>query len=738
MELELALSAAQLGIWYALKSGVPMAAYNIGEYVRLQADVDPAKFEAALRQVVFETETLCVRFIERDGVPMQLAGPPPAWSMTYLDVSAEADPVAVAEAWMHADLARPIDLCDGPFFTYALFKSAPQEFLWYARNHHLVSDAFAALLIARRVSEVYSAVAAGLTVESKTLGSLPALVAEDAAYRASDRFKLDRQYWLDLLADCPEPPSLGMRTSAPSDQLLHETAYLPAPTVTRLRHLAKSLELTFPQVVTLAAAIFIHRLTEAEDVVLGQLMAARTSPTARQTPAMATNVVPLRLAIRPDMPVEELAVQVRRNVRRGMRHQRYRIADMRRDLRRIDRPIIRQAVSVRPFEYATFAGSHGATRTLSTGPAEDLNVHLVYDQSENGAWCVEFCANPAHYDREFLTLLQNRFLRLLEVLHDPAAQIGTLDILPAGERQRVLLDWNQTCADYPRDLQAHQLFEEQARRTPDRVAAVFERQHLTYRQLNQQADQLAHHLVQMGVGPNERVALHVERSLEMLVCVLAILKSGGAYVPLDPNYPQDRLDFIVQDCQPLVLLTQRSLRGRLHAPNAEILYIDTVSARSAMTRPAPATAGRPAADLAYILYTSGSTGRPKGVQIPHRALVNFLKSMQVEPGITENDSLLSVTSLSFDIAGLELLLPLIAGARVTIAGGDVAADGVRLAMLMRDCEATIMQATPATWRLLLEAGWHGSRKLKILCGGEAWPAELAGNLIQRCASLWNM
>jgi amino acid adenylation domain-containing protein len=739
MGLELPLSAAQLGVWYALKAGTPAPAYNIGEYVKICADIDPAEFEAALRHVVSETESLCVRFVERGGDPKQLPGTPPDWNMSYVDVSDQAHPVAVAEAWMHADMARPVDLCDGPFFAFALFKSAPQEFLWYVRYHHLVVDAFAGLLIARRVAEVYSSVAAGLTVERKTFGSLPALVAEDAAYRASGHFNSDRQYWLDLLADCPEPPSLGLRTSPASEQLLHQIVDLPAATVARLRQVAERLELTFPQLVTLAVAIFIHRLTEAEDIVLGQLMTARMSPTARQTPAMVTNVVPLRVAIKPDMPVEELAVQVRRGVRSGMRHQRYRIADMRRDLRRIDRPIVRQSVSVRPFDYASkFAGAQGTIRTISSGPAEDLNVHVVYDQSENGAWCIEFDANPALYDREFLTLLQNRFLRLLDGMHDPAASVGSLDILPAEERQQILVDWNETRADYPRDRQAQELFEEQARRTPDRIAAVFERQHLTYRELDQKADHLARHLVQLGVGPNDRVALHVERSLDMLVSVLGILKSGGAYVPLDPNYPQDRLDFILQDCQPLVLLTQRSLQDRLHAPNADILYIDELPTLPAGASQTPPAARQQAGDLAYVLYTSGSTGRPKGVQIPHRALVNFLKSMQLEPGIGPEDSLLSVTSLSFDIAGLELLLPLVTGARVTIASGEVAADAISLANLIQDCGATIMQATPATWRLLLEAGWYGSQKLKILCGGEAWSTELAANLLPRCASLWNM
>jgi amino acid adenylation domain-containing protein len=284
----------------------------------------------------------------------------------------------------------------------------------------------------------------------------------------------------------------------------------------------------------------------------------------------------------------------------------------------------------------------------------------------------------------------------------------------------------------------HELIEHQVKRTPNAVAAVFEDQQLTYRQLNDRADGLARHFRSLGVGRNDLVGVCVERSLEMLVGLLGILKAGGAYVPLDPAYPIDRLAFMLEDSHPRVLLTQTSLQRRLPGHHqAKTVCLDAPLPENTENETRAIDGSQPG-DLAYILYTSGSTGKPKGVRIPRRALVNFLSSMQGEPGLDASDALLAVTTLSFDIACLELFLPLITGARVVIASREVAADGVRLSSLLNRCGATVMQATPATWRLLLASGWTGSPELKILCGGEAWSTDLADGLLPRCKSLWNM
>jgi amino acid adenylation domain-containing protein len=292
---------------------------------------------------------------------------------------------------------------------------------------------------------------------------------------------------------------------------------------------------------------------------------------------------------------------------------------------------------------------------------------------------------------------------------------------------------------YPPTKWLDELIEEQIDRSPHAVAAVFEGEQLTYRQLGDRANRLANYLQELGVGRNTLVAICVERSAEMLVGLLGILKAGGAYLPLDPMFPRERLAFMLEDAQPLVLLTQRRLLTDLPEHRAQVVCLDELpSMRSAAPASRRVLIDRSTEDLAYVLYTSGSTGKPKGVQISHRALVNFLISMQREPGITAKDSLLAITTLSFDIAGLELYLPLTVGARVVVASSEAATDGQQLVALMKECKPTVMQATPATWRMLLDSGWNGSSKLKILCGGESWSTELSSELLPRCKALWNM
>ncbi|HWF17730.1 MAG TPA: amino acid adenylation domain-containing protein, partial [Verrucomicrobiae bacterium] len=288
----------------------------------------------------------------------------------------------------------------------------------------------------------------------------------------------------------------------------------------------------------------------------------------------------------------------------------------------------------------------------------------------------------------------------------------------------------------------HELFEDQTARAPDATAITFHGESLTYDQLNRRANRLAHHLRSLGVGPETLVGLCVERSLEMAIGLLAIFKAGGAYVPLDPNYPSERLAFILEDAKVPVLITQESFLGNLPKPNGAFApRVICLDPELSVIGPQSDFDLRPNAEpdnLAYVLYTSGSTGKPKGVQIPHRALINFLWSMSRQPGFIASDILLAVTTLSFDIAGLELWLPLMVGGQVVIADNETVRDGKRLAKELEQCGATVLQATPATWRMLLETGWAGNPRLKALCGGEAWGADLAKALLPKCASLWNM
>ena len=730
---KLSLSSAQLGVWYSILSGTPAELFNVAKYNKIFGKVDSTIFEMALRQVVRETDSVRVNFVQEAEEPSQKILTNFEWPFVFEDLSSFKDGDSVAQNWMNAEIARPVDPYVGPFFSYALFKITDELFFWYARYHHLVMDAYGDRLITSRTAEIYSAMNSGTKLPESRLGPLEELIAEDKKYRASDRYATDRKYWSEALRACPEPPNLGARGSPGPGRVVRRRATVSSQALETIENLAKKLELTAPQVFTLCAVTLIHRLSGVDDIVLGQFMATRLTPISRRTPGMMANVAPLRLRVHSGMTVVELSQLLRGEVRSAMRHQKYDIAEVRRDLRRLTRPIIGPTININPFENKLqFAGFDSALFGISNGPIDDVCFYITHDTAAPGQWLLEVIANSKMYDDVFLRLMEERFLRLLTLIDGPELRIDQIDVATPAEIEESTVTWNLTQAEYPRDKGAHELFEEKVRVAPSRTAAQFEGEAWSYAELNARANRIAAFLAARGVSAGAYVALSVDRSIDMLAALLGVWKAGAAYIPLDPSYPPERLNFIFRDAKPAMLITHRRHRKIFDVDEALVGYLEDVGeSQSDFIQPGKA-------GLAYVLYTSGSTGAPKGVRVRHRSLVNFLTSMAKEPGITENDRLLAVTSLSFDIAGLELFLPLIVGAEVVIAPSEVAADGRRLRQLFEAVFPTIMQGTPTTWRLLLEAGWRGGGDLKVLCGGEAWPPDLADALLPLCGSLWNM
>ncbi len=678
----LPLSAAQRGIWFAQQINPSSSEYNIGEYIEIRGSIDPLLFERALRQVVAEAQTLRVQITVSAGEPKQLIGPPPAWSMPTIDVSAEADPRAAAEAWMRADLARPIEPTRGPLFGYALFKAAADQFFWYARYHHIVMDGFGMWLMARRLAEVYTQLSSGQGAQDGAFGSLAVLLDEDAAYRASEQFACDRQYWSEHLADRPEPVSLGGHTVAPSNGgFLRHTVYLERSIVRELRAVADRIGASLPQIITTATAIFLHRLSGAADLVLGLPVAARGSA-ARCVPGMASNVLPLRLAMHPGMTVSEAISETAGQMRRALEHKRCQIADLRRNLGEVvdRRALFGVSVNIMPFDYGfSFAGNRAVAYNLSLGPVDDLSI-AVYDRSDGGPLRIDFDANPALHSAVDLADRQQRFLRLLTAVAEPDRAIGSLSILSSVERATILWGWNDTGRTIP-SATLPELFAAQVAKTPDAIAVVHEDESLSYGELDRRANQLAHHLRALGVGPEVVVGLCVERSPAMLVGLLGILKAGGAYLPLDPGYPAERLAFMLADAGAPVLVTQSALVDRLPAHGARIVRLDADAAAIAAQ---PTSAPAPALDphnTAYVIYTSGSTGEPKGVAVAHGGIPNLAAAQIDRFGITSEARLLQFASPSFDAAISEIATVLASGAALVLPaeqrGGDALARLIR-------------------------------------------------------------
>ncbi|MDQ2978484.1 MAG: amino acid adenylation domain-containing protein, partial [Acidobacteriota bacterium] len=374
---------------------------------------------------------------------------------------------------------------------------------------------------------------------------------------------------------------------------------------------------------------------------------------------------------------------------------------------------------------------------VDTNPKAFVNDDIFLNVVETADSLVLDCDfNTDLFDAGTVERWLEYFEKLLQgIVRDLAAPLSALPLWSDAERERVLVEWNQTRRRNGKAACAHQLFEAQAVRSPAAIALSFRDERLTYAELNARANQLANHLVSLGVAPGVLVGLCLRRSIELPVALLAVLKAGGAYVPLDPTHPRERIAAILEDAGATLVLADGDFAA---APGTWV--VDLGAERGTISR---ASAGDPAApttseDLAYVVYTSGSTGRPKGVAVAHGALVNLLEAMRERPGLDRKDTLLAVTTVSFDIATLELLLPLTVGARTALAGPEAASDGSRLSEELFRSQATVLQATPTTWRLLIDSGWRGQSNLKMLCGGEPLARDLADALLSRGASLWNM
>ncbi|NEW06374.1 amino acid adenylation domain-containing protein [Paenibacillus sp. SYP-B3998] len=734
-EVRWSLSGAQSGIWFAQQLDPENPIYNTGECIEISGPIDSALFEAALRQAVMDAETLHVRFGEDEDGPWQIVDPSSDWPLYVIDVSKESDPKEAAEAWMKADLSQPVDLRSGPLFTEALFRLGPDRFFWYQRIHHIVMDGFGFSLLAQRVARNYTALASGLLLGESTFGSLLSILNEDSAYRASEKIERDRQFWLERFVDEPEAVSLADRAPRTSRSFLRLTAYLSPTHAERLRDAVKNTAANWSDLAIATTAAYVFRLTGAQDVILGLPMMGRLGSVSLRIPGMVMNLLPLRLSVRPDMSISELVKQVSKEIRAVRRHQGYRHEELRRDLKLLgdNRRLFGPQINIMPFDYdLSFAGYRGTTHNLSAGPVDDISIN-VYDRSDGNGLRIDMDANPAVYSREDLAIHQRRFLRFLETIAetDQNQVIGRLELLLPEERHQVVAAWNETRHVVPQ-VNVPALFEAQVARSPDAAALLVDNATLSYSELNIRVNRLARLLIAQGVGPERIVALALPRSIEMVVGLLAVLKAGAAYLPLDPDYPVDRMAYMLEDAEPVCVITSSLVVSKL--PEGLIAPLIVVDEAVTIERlwqfsdsnltDTDRTQHVSPLNSAYVIYTSGSTGRPKGVIISYENLTNFLFAMQEQFLLNEQDRLLAVTTIAFDIAALEIFLPLIRGAGIVIAQKMTIQDPPALTKIIAETGVTLMQATPTLWHSLVTTNSPALRGLRVLVGGEALPVGL--------------
>jgi amino acid adenylation domain-containing protein/non-ribosomal peptide synthase protein (TIGR01720 family) len=761
------LSFAQLRLWFLDQFDPGSVVYTIPQALRLRGPLRLEHLQQALETLIARHETLRTTFAALDGEPQQIIADAGPVVIPLLDLQGLCEAQREAKVLRLAALEahRPFDLTHGPLLRVTLIQLEQETHILLITLHHIISDAWSTGIFLQELFAVLEMLAQGKPVQ---LPELPIQYVDFALWQhqwlQGEVLEEQLSYWKRKIADIPmlQLPADYPRPSIQTFRGAAESLLLSADLTHSLHALSRQEDTTLFMTLLAAFKVLLYRYTGQEDIAIGSLIANRNRGEVEGLIGFFVNTLVLRTDLTGNPTFRALLRREREVCLDAYAHQDLpfeQLVDTFQPERNLSyTPLFQVMFTLENTPAISSSVEHSSLEIggLDTGTATSkFDLSLFLSENSHGL-NIEAEYNTDLFKPATIGRMLAHFHRLLDgIVANPDVKLAALPLLSPAERQQLLSEWNATQAIYPRDLCLHDLFTAQVERTPEAIAVVYEDHSLTYRELDRRANQLAHYLRnQCHIRPETRIGLAVYRSLSMVIGMLGILKAGASYVPLDPEYPQERLAFVLQDAQMPVLITQAAFIERLPEISTVIICLDSdwhhspknrssdelplnswSIASEPDSRPLPCVTSD---NLAYTIYTSGSTGKPKGVQITHRAVVNFLYSMLKQPGLTWQDTLLAVTSISFDIAGLEVFLPLFAGARLLIASQEVTRDGEQLKQLLLTSGAGIMQATPTTWRLLLEVGWKNNTGLRLLCGGEALSVELARELKEMHAVLWNL
>ncbi|MCC7258912.1 MAG: amino acid adenylation domain-containing protein, partial [Gammaproteobacteria bacterium] len=735
---EFPASFAQQRLWFLEQLEDPGAAYTIRLPVRLRGPLDVARLQAALDQLVARHEALRTTLVARDGEPVQQVA---ASARVAIERHDATDAAPAAQRRRIGDLSRHVfDLARGPLLRVVLLRLAADDHVLLVLLHHAIADAWSSGILFRDLAEYYTALAEGRTPH------LPELAVQYADFASWQRELLvgascarQLDFWREALAGAP--PLLELPTDFPRPALQgfrgsRWTRILPRGLTAALRALGHGEQATLFMVLHAVFCLLLQRHVGSDDIVVGTPVAGRTRTELEPVIGLFASTLALRTGLAGDPPFRELLARVRRIALAAFAHQDLpfeKLVEALAPPRSLSHSPVFQVMFIlqnSPWEAATIPGLVVEPAEIDAPEAAKFDLTLSATEFRGELW-LAFEYNTDLFAAATIERLAAQFEALARAaVADPDAPIGAL---PLGEPAAAV-------AGPPALAPAasvHAMVAAAARARPGAIALECGTVRWTYAMLQDWAEQLADRLRALGAGRGAVVAVALPRGPELPGTLLAVLGSGAAWLSLDPEYPPARLAFMLADSGARLVVTSRALATRFAGAELPLLCIeDLAPAACAATGPAPVPVTPD--DLASLIYPSGSTGTPKGVRVTHGSVVNFLASMGREPGLGAGERLLAVTTPGFDIAVLELLGPLVAGGTVVIATVGEARDGAALARLLDAARIDVMQATPATWRLLLAAGWAGRPALRVFCGGEALDPALAAALLARCGELWNL
>ena len=735
------LTDVQRDVWITCQlSPEGSAAYNLSTLLRLQGHLDVAALQESLRRLVLRHESLRTTFEASGDYQLISQDAESALAVVDLTDGPPEERSARFEAVLDAEMSTPYDLVDGPLFRPGLVRLGDDDHTLIISTHHLISDGWSLGVMKRELATIYSSIVAGGREE------LPDVVqfSEYVTWR-DDQRAVSEPYWLDLFHEQPAQLDLPLDRARPpvrSFDFGSERTIIDEALLASLKRLATQQGVSLFTVLLAAWEILLHRLSGQTEFVNGVFVSGQASIGARDLVGLCADLLPLRATVTPDERLSDYLARVNRATYDALDHQGYTIGRLASALhlaRDISRPVLASAVITLEtaaqdldFEGLRVTPSSHGRRLFGSF---DLEAYLT--ESKAGM-TVDFQYSTVLFEPGTIQRWLGHYVHLLRQLEDrQSAPIAHLGLLDDSQREELLTRWNDTSRPTP-ERSAVQRIEARVARHPDREAVRSSRGTLTYGQLNGRANQLARHLRSMGVAAEHLVGIHLNRSPDILLAMLAIHKAGGAFVPLDPMFPPERLATIARDSGVQALITHAGLAHPIRLEGAEVVELDGTERPWVELDDSDLDIDTAMSDLAYVISTSGSTGKPKGVEVTQLSLANQLDAMERQPGMAADDVLLAVTTMSFDPSLLELFLPLMVGATIVLADAEQAVDAVWLRDQLGTDQITVMQATPATWQMLLDAGWTGTPGLKALCGGEALTRELAAAICSRVETLWNV
>lgn len=644
--------------------------------------------------------------------------------------------------FVKSEIKTPFNIEVPPLFKFHLHKLSTQQYYFTIVIHHIIADGWSLGVILEDLSKYYNGYLKGMIANLQAASQISDYALKEASFIKSDLFRKTESFWLDfykndipildLPADFPRPVPRSYKANR-IEQLLS------AKLVDQLKVIGAKSGCSFVNTLLSAFEIFLSFKTGKEDVIIGLPSAGQSAAEMFNLVGHCVNLMPLRSTIESNSTFSEYLKKRKTAFFDAYDHQQISFGqlikklNLKRDPSRI--PLVPVMFNIDMGMGNTVSFDHLEHRLISN-PREYETFEIFLNATESqGTFILEWTYNTQLFKASTIRLMMEEFESLLiSLCKNPDNEL--IESFPKNTIKSSLVDTKNKDSILKSARTFIELIDEIGNQYPDKTAVNFKNSSLSYRLLIEKSNQLASLLVEKGIRTGDVVGLSVDRSLEMIIALIGILKSGATYLPLDPKYPVERVEFMLKDSSTKVLLTSKTYKGRYHINAREIIVEEIWPLLNQYNKN---NLNQPDFNaLAYILYTSGSTGNPKGVKISHQNLINFLSSMKNLPGMDHNDRLLAVTTISFDIAGLELYLPLICGAEVFIADYEQVKDGRLLLNLIEEKKISVMQATPSSWQMIIDSGWNKKYNLKVLTGGEALSNELARQLLALSDEVWNM